>query len=261
MPWPLLKAATGWRVVDFISDLHLHAGEPDNFAAWQAYLRRTTAQAVFILGDLFDVWVGDDALDAPDADSFDARCAAVLREASSRHALFFMRGNRDFLVGEAFARACGMQLLHDPTVLEFGGRRWLLSHGDALCLDDTDYMQFRALVRGGAWQRSFLAQPLAERQSVARDLRARSEARKQSMTGWVDPDTAAVAQWLATAEAAALIHGHTHRPADHALQDGRMRHVLSDWDGGASTPRAQVLRLTADGRGPVRVGRLPAASA
>src|SRR5690606_29513446 len=128
-------------------------------------------------------------------------------------------------------------------VLVFQGRRWLLSHGDALCLDDTDYMRFRAQVRQAAWQQDFLAQPLARREAIARDLRAQSEARKRR-TGhdpslWADVDAAAARGWLQRAAADTLIHGHTHRPAEHALGDGLRRVVLSDWDARATPPRAE----------------------
>ena len=248
--WPRLCAAPSWFCIDFISDLHLHAGEPATFAAWQHYMEHTPAQAVFILGDLFEAWVGDDvisgvALEPRDGDVFEDHCARILKRCAAQRAVFFMRGNRDFLVGEAFTRACGVVLLHDPTILDFSGARWLLSHGDALCLADTDYMQFRALVRSAAWQQEFLGQPLAQRKAMARELRARSEARKRSHPVAVDVDRQAAVDWLRAAQAPRLIHGHTHRPADHDLGGNMQRIVLSDWDLRASPPRAQVLRMTA----------------
>ena len=250
-PLAELQARPDWRTVDFISDLHLSADEPATFTAWQAYLRSTPADAVFILGDLFEVWVGDDVVSTdfrqqPQA-SFENRCAHVLHEAASRTALFFMHGNRDFLVGPALMALCGATLLDDPTVLTFAHQRWLLSHGDALCLDDTDYMLFRQQVRSPAWQQAFLAKPLAERQSIARDIRQQSEARKHSNAPYVDVNANAARQWLQAANASGLIHGHTHQPATHQLGDGLTRVVLSDWDLAARTPRADVLRLTASG--------------
>ncbi|MDO8264066.1 MAG: UDP-2,3-diacylglucosamine diphosphatase, partial [Gallionella sp.] len=137
-PWPVLQAPSSWRHVDFISDLHLQASETATVQAWQDYMQSTRADAVFILGDLFEVWVGDDviggALDPDQAPGFEARCAQILQAASRRLAIYFMHGNRDFLLGPAFASASGMTLLNDPTVLDFAGQRWLLSHGDALCL-------------------------------------------------------------------------------------------------------------------------------
>ena len=246
-----LAALPAWRTVDFISDLHLHAGDAATFAAWQAYLQGTPADAVFMLGDLFEVWVGDDAVGAdfrahPQA-SFENRCASVLAEAASRLALFSMHGNRDFLVGRAFMDACNATLLDDPTVLTFAGQRWLLSHGDALCLNDTDYLQFRQLVRGKDWQQAFLARPLAERQAMARDMRRQSEAHQNSGIDYGDVDANAARQWLQGANASTLVHGHTHKPAWHDLGNGLSRVVLSDWDAQASVPRADVLRLTASG--------------
>lgn len=239
-----LQAPSAWRTADFISDLHMQAAEAATFEAWRAYMLSTPADAVFLLGDVFEVWVGDDA--AAEG-SFEARCAGVLREASRTRSLFFMHGNRDFLVGEAFLRAAGTELLEDPCVLAFGGARWLLTHGDALCLDDRDYMAFRAQVRSAQWQRDFLARPLAERQAIARGLRERSEALKKGAASYADVDTPAARALMAAARAPVMIHGHTHRPVTHGLGDGFVRHVLSDWDLGAQPPRAQVLRLHSDG--------------
>jgi UDP-2,3-diacylglucosamine hydrolase len=238
-----LAAAPDWRTVDFISDLHLQASEPATFEAWRRYLAETPADAVFMLGDLFEVWVGDDAADEPG--SFEAQCAGVLRQA--RAPLFFLHGNRDFLVGEAFLRSAGVTGLADPTVLAFAGRRWLLSHGDALCLDDVEYQRFRALARDPAWQRQVLAQPLAARRALSRGIRSESESRKRSSTVYADVDGPAAMAWLQAAHAHALIHGHTHKPASHELAPGLARHVLSDWDLDATPPRADALRLTAAG--------------
>ena len=246
-----LAASPAWRTVDFISDLHLNADEPATFSAWQHYLQNTPADAVFILGDLFEVWVGDDAVGTGfttlSQPGFEDRCARELRQAASRLALFFMHGNRDFLVGPSLMALCNVTLLDDPTVLTFSGQRWLLSHGDALCLDDVDYMQFRQQVRSAAWQQAFLARPLAERQAIARDMRQQSEARKRSGIDYGDVDAAAARQWLEAAQAQTLIHGHTHQPAVHDLGEGFSRVVLSDWDTQAKTPRADVLRLSASG--------------
>lgn len=244
-PLAALQAPAHWQTVEFISDLHLHPAEPATVAAWQTYLAGTQADAVFILGDLFEVWVGDDVLD--DAASFESRCTQILRNTAQRRELFFMHGNRDFLIGSRFAQHCSLQLLDDPTVLQFHNQRWLLSHGDALCLDDTDYMQFRAQVRQADWQNAFLAQPLAERQAIARGMRQQSEARKQSGMAYADVDTAEAIAWLQAAQAPTLIHGHTHKPATHTLTDTLQRVVLSDWDLAATPPRAEALRLSAQG--------------
>ncbi len=255
--FPELVAPASWRSVELISDLHLHAGDSSTQGAWLAYLARAQRpDALFILGDLFEVWVGDDLLAADGDDDADRRfwrgCAQALRGFARHTPTFFIAGNRDFLLGPAGLSACGMTGLHDPTVLVFAGQRWLLSHGDALCLADTDYQAFRAEVRGAGWQRDFLARPLAERQAIARDLRARSEARKRSLGNddpglWADVDAGAAEDWLRRADARTLIHGHTHRPAEHALGQGGQRIVLSDWDASAHPPRAEALRLSAEG--------------
>ena len=241
-----LVAPAAWRTVDFISDIHLQAGEPANFAAWQAYMQSTPADAVFILGDLFDVWVGDDAAGHAASD-FDASCVHVLQRTGERLALFFMHGNRDFLVGPELMARGRSTLLADPTVLDFAGSRWLLSHGDALCLDDVDYMRFREQVRSGDWQQTFLGQPLTERQAIARGLRRQSleqhEKRWQSGEPYIDVNAEAARLWLQAANAPTLIHGHTHQPAVHALGSGLERVVLSDWDAAAQLPRTEVLRL------------------
>ncbi|CAN5476137.1 UDP-2,3-diacylglucosamine diphosphatase [soil metagenome] len=242
-PFAELIAPPDWRTVDFISDLHLHESEPATFTAWQHYFESTPADAVFILGDLFEVWIGDDAA----ADTFAARCAQVLSAAARGKAIFFMHGNRDFLVGRALLGSLDVSLLDDPTVLDFAGKRWVLSHGDALCIEDVEYLAFRKLVRSSDWQADFLSKPLARRRDIARGMREQSEARKQTGAAYADVDSAAARDLLRRTQAATLIHGHTHKPADHELGWGMRRVVLSDWDAAATPPRAQVLRLTAGG--------------
>ncbi len=260
-----LQAPAQWRTVDFISDLHLHASDPATFDAWQHYLQSTPADAVFILGDLFDAWIGDDvvsaALPPATADArFEDRCARALGDAAGRLALFFMHGNRDFLVGKTATGAdaettslpdlCHIALLADPCALTFGGQRWLLSHGDALCLGDVDYLKFRHEVRSEAWQQAFLARPLAQRQKIAGELRAQSRQqqamRQQASEPFFDVDADAARDWLQAAHATTLIHGHTHRPDVHDLGQGLQRIVLSDWDASpdAIPPRLEVLRLS-----------------
>ncbi len=245
-PMAELVAPAGWHTVDFLADLHLEPAQPATLRALQQYLDATPADALFLLGDLFEVWVGDDAIDEPG--SFEGECCALLASAAQRRALYFMHGNRDFLVGTGFTRHTDIAVLADPTVLGFAGRRWLLSHGDALCLNDVEYQRFRALARNPAWQAQLLARPLNERRAQGRSARSESEARKQAGSAvYADVDATAAITWLRAARAGALIHGHTHLPADHMLAPGLARHVLTDWDLGAHPPRAGALRLTADG--------------
>lgn len=249
-PFGVLHAPDHWRTVDFISDLHLKPEEPATFEAWARYMAQTRADAVIILGDLFEAWVGDDAA-APG--SFEARCGAVLNACPAD--LAFMRGNRDFLVGSDFLARHGMRdLADDPTVLVLGAQRIVLSHGDLLCTDDVAYQQFRQQVRSSDWQHVFLARPLPERQAIARQMREHSEAHHAATAAaaWALTNAELARQWLHAAGAPMLIHGHTHQPADHALgaaADGRAltQVVLSDWHIDARAHRAQVLRLSADG--------------
>ncbi len=254
-----ITAPAHWRCIDFISDLHLQASQSATFDAWQHYMTHTQADALFILGDLFEVWVGDDIAQVqedPDG-AFTLQCQQILKGTSERLPVYFMHGNRDFLLGEGFAKACGMTLLADPTALDFDRQRWLLSHGDALCLDDLDYQQFRQLVRSDGWQTAFLAKPLAERQAIAHGLRTQSDARKARGATYADVDIPMALQWLEAAQANTLIHGHTHHPADHLLNQTRdllqrRRLVLSDWDADAKPPRLEVLRLQI-GKEPKRI--------
>lgn len=233
-----------WRAVDFISDLHLCEAMPATFTAWAQHLRHTTADAVFMLGDLFEVWVGDDARQRP----FERACVEVMAEAASHRVLAFMAGNRDFLVGPALLQDAGLLALPDPTVLLAWGQPVLLSHGDALCLADAPYQTFRRQVRSAAWQAEFLARPLAERLALAAEMRRASAARWQ-MDGdaAADVDAAEAVRWMHALGAAEMVHGHTHRPGSNALAPGFKRHVLSDWDLDGSAPRAEVLRLSRRG--------------
>jgi UDP-2,3-diacylglucosamine hydrolase len=241
-----LQAAPAWHALEFISDLHLQASDPATFEAWRGYMGACNADALFILGDLFEVWVGDDIVLEP---GFAADCAAVLQATARRLPVFIMHGNRDFLMGGGLMRNCGATLLDDPTVLTFAQRRWLLTHGDALCVSDTKYMQFRAVVRSPAWQADFLGKPLAERQVIARHARSESEARRSDgmAPDYGVVDDAIARAWLDAADARTMIHGHTHQPREHDLGDGRERVVLTDWDLQANVPRREVLRVNAGG--------------
>lgn len=228
----------------FISDLHLDAARP---AATEAFLRllageARAAEALYILGDLFEAWVGDDDPGEPGASA----CAALRALAGAGVPVFLMRGNRDFLFGPAMAARSGATLLPDPCVIDLHGTPTLLMHGDLLCSDDVAYQAFRAQVRAPDWQANFLAQPLAARQAFAAQARAASQAHQQGVSEAItDVAPATVAATMARYGVTRLIHGHTHRPAIHSLEvDGRRatRIVLGDW-----YDQASVLRVSADG--------------
>lgn len=244
-PLQELIAPAHWRTVDFVSDMHLQASEPATLAVFESYLATTDADALFLLGDLFEVWVGDDACNEPG--SFEAHALQIFTAAAKQRPVHVMHGNRDFLLGPAFLQRAGLVGLTDPTLLVFGNQRLLLSHGDWLCLDDLDYQRFRVQARSAAWQAAFLALPLHERRQQARAMRAQSEAHGRAAMQHFDVDGPAAVAWLQAAGANTLIHGHTHRPAEHTLAPGLRRVVLSDWDAAATPPRGDVLRLTATG--------------
>lgn len=255
-------AAPEWERVEFISDLHLRPEDPDTASAWLHYLEHGRFDALFILGDLFELWFGDDMLQRPNAtpdSTLLQRSVAALAAASARAPIYLMHGNRDFLLGGAFAETSGVRLIADPCVLEYAGQRWLLSHGDAWCLEDRSYQSFRQMVRAPDWQRGFLARPLAEREALARMARHTSESQRSvgsgsgngSTTGaaqaagpdYADLDAVTVCDWLRATACQTLIHGHTHRPGLHDLGPGLQRLVLSDWCGLSQPPRREVLRL------------------
>jgi UDP-2,3-diacylglucosamine hydrolase len=222
----------------FVSDLHLSAQTPELNALFLDFLggRARAAEALYILGDLFEYWVGDDDLDDP----CHAAVAAALRElADSGVAVHVMRGNRDFLLGERFAAASGAQLLPDPYVLSTPEWQFVLSHGDALCTDDRDYQAFRAQSRHPDWQAAFLQKPIAERRAIARALRERSEAGKAEKASQadylMDLNPGDTDDFLRVHGYATFIHGHTHQPATHDhIVDGIHveRWVLADWHDG-----------------------------
>ncbi len=240
LPFQVLNAPETWRTVDFISDLHLQEQEFATFEVWQSYMQNTTADAVFILGDLFEVWVGDDAVQQH---AFLQKCAMVLKACASQRQVAFMRGNRDFLVGSAFLKECHVLDLQDPTVLSFSSQRWLLTHGDAGCLADKNYQVFRNMVRQAYWQEDFLAKPLEERERIASQLRAQSEMQKKDpLAVYADVADEWSLQLLQASLSTNLVHGHTHRPGLHTLAQNAQRYVLSDWDAASDKPRAEVLR-------------------
>lgn len=249
----MLTLAEHWRAVDILSDVHLRADAPRTFEAWRRHMLDTPADAVFILGDLFEVWIGDDAC----VGEFESACLRVLQESARTRSLAFLAGNRDFLVGAALLQAVPMQAMSDPTVVAGFGTRVLLAHGDAWCLEDRDYQRFRLEVRGEAWQSRFLARSLAERHRAGATMRAASQARKLSLPDpalWADLDRDAVVEALHATGTRTLVHGHTHRPARHDLGEGCTRWVLSDWDYDSPTPRGDVLRWSAEGLQRVAVG-------
>jgi UDP-2,3-diacylglucosamine hydrolase len=214
----------------FISDLHLSDERPEANERFFAFMEdeAASADALYVLGDLFEYWVGDDDLDDP----FNAVIAGFFRRFAARgRQLGVLHGNRDFLVGERFARETGAQLLDDPALLG----DTLLMHGDTLCTDDQDYQTWRRTARSEAWQREFLAKPLAERRRVVRGLREKSKEVIQAKPAEImDVNEHAVREALRRHGASRLIHGHTHRPGRHELEvDGRRceRWVLPDWYG------------------------------
>lgn len=216
----------------FISDLHLSRERPHINRLFFDFLRgpATEAQALYILGDLFEYWAGDDDL----IDPFNAEIAASLRALSNGGVhLYFMHGNRDFLCGDQFARACGLLLLPDPTLIDLYGTPTLLMHGDTLCTDDLPYQAFRKQVRDPAWQRAFLAQPLPARKAMIEKLRLQTEQEKRGKTMEImDVTLCAVTEALREHKVPRLIHGHTHRPARHTHEvegEVRERWVLHDW--------------------------------
>ena len=230
----------------FVSDLHLQASHPITAAAFLRFLaeRAAAAQQLYLLGDLFEYWAGDDDI----ADPFHRTIIAALRAVSDAGvAVFWIAGNRDFLVGQGFAAAAGLTLLEEPHVIEIAGHRIALVHGDAQCTADTNYMAFRAQVRQPAWQQQFLSMPLAQRKGIIAGLREGSrEAHTMKSDAIMDVTPAAIDALHAATSAATIIHGHTHRPALHV--DGRHRRfVLPDWELDAAPERGGWIAVDGDG--------------
>lgn len=225
----------------FISDIHLSPYQPATAERLLAFLAgpARTAPSLTILGDLFDYWAGDDDLDDP----FNARIVAALRAlADSGVDVSFMAGNRDFLIGAAFATAAGLDLLADPCIRDIAGTPTLLTHGDLLCTDDADYQIFRRQVRAPAWRSQFLAKPLGVRKAEIEALRASSEREKKiKPLAIMDVNPAAVAAMLRQHQVRTLIHGHTHHQGQHThMLDGQAcaRWVLGDWGASRGTALA-----------------------
>lgn len=239
------------KPVLLISDLHLCASRPHTTRLLLDFLAGSArgAQTLYVLGDLFEYWAGDDDLPDP---HHQLVCGAFRALADSGTELAVMHGNRDLLLAEAFARACGATLLPDPHLTDICGHRTLLTHGDALCTDDLAYQAFRRQVRAPDWQQAFLAQPLAERKAQIEALRMRSEEEKSNKAEAImDVNADAVLAMLRShGHPQWLIHGHTHRPGRHVIEDaGKMstRWVLGDWYGDSGN----YLRCTEAGCEPV----------
>jgi len=217
-----------------ISDLHLTEERPEANERFIALLEEKgrAADALYILGDFFEYWIGDDDL----AEPFNAVIASLLKDLT-RHGvpLYLMHGNRDFLIGEGFCAATGASLMQDPSVVDIAGVKTLLTHGDTLCTDDLDYQTWRRKARDPAFQAAFLAKPLDERRQQVHQMREKSKQVVQEKTAEImDVNDAAVRQALREHGVRRLIHGHTHRPGRHAIEvDGRHceRWVLPDWYG------------------------------
>ena len=217
----------------FISDLHLCASRPHITTVFLDFLKNTAskAQALYILGDLFEYWAGDD--DIQDV-HHQAIIAAFRKLSNAGIKLYLMHGNRDFLIADEFCQASGISLLRDPSLILLYGKSVLLSHGDDLCTDDVEYQKFRLQVRSDKWQQDFLQQPLQIRKAQIETIRTRSELEKsQKSMEIMDANQEAIHRLLASQHYPdLLIHGHTHRPAEHHFQlDGHniTRWVLGDW--------------------------------
>lgn len=211
-----------------ISDLHLHEQRPDITRAFFRFLQETAvgAEALYILGDFFEVWVGDDAMTG-----FHHEVASALRQLTATGCkVYLMHGNRDFLLGREFCRLAGCELLRDPALLTCNGENVLLMHGDSLCTDDRDYQRMKRILRNPLSLFILRHLPLKTRQKLAGGLRAQSRSRTRMKASEItDVNPGAVLQAMRRHSVRTLIHGHTHRPAVHELPEGQ-RIVLGDWD-------------------------------
>ncbi|SFN39118.1 UDP-2,3-diacylglucosamine hydrolase [Formivibrio citricus] len=219
------------KPVYFISDLHLSPSDPATEEAFAIFLAGPArqAQSLYILGDLFEYWIGDDQLDDP---FFARQCRRIVTLAASGVAVYFMAGNRDFLCARQFALACGLTLLPDPYVADIESEKILLSHGDLYCTDDLRYQRYRKIVHHPSVQWLWLHLPRFLRKIEARRLRTKSQNQtKQKPASWTDVNPSAIEAAMQAAGVARMIHGHTHRPALHEHVCG-LRHVLPDWHQG-----------------------------
>ncbi|MDY7575375.1 UDP-2,3-diacylglucosamine diphosphatase [Actimicrobium sp. CCI2.3] len=232
----------------FVSDIHLKESMPATIAAFIDFLQRhgSRSRQLYLLGDLFEYWAGDDDIDPP----LHRHIISELRALSDGGtALFWMAGNRDFLVGSEFARATGITMLPDGTVIEVAGRQIVLVHGDAQCTDDIGYMAFRNEVRQTQWQQDFLAMPLARRKAIIAGMRTQSrDAQTTKAADIMDVNPDAIDALFNATGTTLMIHGHTHRPATHHDAAGRTRVVLPDWDCEVTPPRGGWIGLDAAGQ-------------
>ena len=215
----------------FISDLHLEESRPDITGAFLSFLdeKAMGVEQLYILGDFFEAWIGDD-----ERTPLQERVASALRTLSeSGTEIFLMHGNRDFLIGQDFCGRAGATLLDDPTVIDLYGTPTLLMHGDSLCTADVEYQKFRANMRNPQWQQMILQRPLADRQQMARQLREISMAKNQGKEEFImDVTPEEVVREMEVHGVQRMIHGHTHRPAEHELTANGQpakRIVLGDW--------------------------------
>lgn len=226
----------------FISDLHLDAARPHVLSLFEQFCQGPAARAdaLYILGDLFEAWAGDD-VDDPVAKRAAGAIAGLTGAGTT---VRMLHGNRDFLLGPAFAERCGMELLPDPTCVSWEGRRMVLCHGDSLCTGDADYQALRSTLRDPAVKAALLARPRSEREDLARRAREASQAANANKPDMImDVTPAAVDALLDSEGAGLLIHGHTHRPDEHVWQHGqetRRRIVLGDWDQGTRFAQAHA---------------------
>lgn len=216
----------------FISDLHLDQNKPEITQQFLSFIKTRAIQArvLYILGDLFEVWLGDD----DEAAGFKPVITA-LQQLSKSVEIYFIHGNRDFLVGQSFAERTGMTIIQEPTVIQPGSTRIGLMHGDLLCTDDVDYQNFRRMVRNPEWQQQFLGQSLSQRQAIAASLRDKSaRAMEAKEIEIMDVNQQTVLRYFDQLNIDVLIHGHTHRPSIHSIADDKQRIVLGDWNPEAS---------------------------
>lgn len=234
----------------FISDLHLTPSRPKTVQAFLDFLQvhAMKVRELYLLGDVFEYWAGDDAVSEP----FNQQMVKAIRQVSDAGInVFWIAGNRDFLVGSKFADASGIRFLSDPFIATITGQRILLTHGDAQCTDDQTYMDFRAEVRKPEWQKKFLAMPLARRKEIIEGLRSNSRKEQMSKSSEVmDVNDNAIGSLFKSTDTSIMIHGHTHRPACHKYQHGTsnwLRYVLPDWEVDSEPVRGGWIAVTDEG--------------